>query len=76
MLKSKLGSHFLWSIPKDAIRSSSRFVLFGGLGSVSVAVLFFSVNVSKTSHSSGTSSVSSDSFGRPRISSLGGSSTE
>ena len=42
----------------------------GGLSAGSVAILFLSVDVSKRSHSTGTSSVSSDSLYGPHISSL------
>ena len=75
MLKSKLGSQFLFGISKDAILSSGGLNFFGCLSSLSISVLLVPVNVSETSHSSGTGSVSSDSFGRPSISSLGSSST-
>ena len=75
MLKSKLESMFLLA-SIDAIISSCGLGFFGGLGSGSVSVLFLSLNVSKGSHSTSSGSVSTDSFGRPRISSLRGSSTK
>ena len=42
----------------------------GGLSAGSVAILFLSVDVSKRSHSTSTSSVSSDGLDGPRVSSL------
>ena len=42
---------------------------------MSVSVLLSSVNVSEMSHSTGSSGVSTDSFGGPGVSSLGGSSS-
>ena len=46
--------------------------LFGSLGSMSVPVLFESMNVSESSHSSSSGTVSSLGFGGPVISSLFG----
>ena len=50
--------------------------LSGGLGSVSVPVLLPSVDVSEMSQSSSSSSVSTDGFDRPGVSSLGSSSSK
>ena len=70
-----LNRKFFLPASGDAAIGSGGLVLLGGLSSLSITVLFESINVSEGSHSTSSGSVSSDSFGRPSISSLGGSSS-